>query len=108
MASFLSPFPLGLNTLAQIRRSSFFLAGCGITSIVLTLVTVLFWLTRRRPAVVPRQPLTWRLFITIVPGMESSAIGVTELQTAIEKKFQISLANSRLVLAREEDRYCAT
>jgi hypothetical protein len=56
----------------------------------------------------PRQQLTWRLFITLECGMKSYPATPAALRAAIEQKFQIPLTGSKLVLARERDRYCAT
>ena len=86
-----------------------------MTLVLSVLIAIFAGLTWRGQAKPPRkattrrtQQLTWRLFISPETGMNSTPITTAALRTAMELEFNLSLAGSRLVLARERDRYCAT
>ena len=104
-----------MTDLLNITFSGLTVISLSTTIILLVLGATLIGLTwniqiKPPPKAIPRrtQELTWRLFISPEAGIDAGLVTATALKAAIEAKFQISLTGSKLVLARERDRYCAT
>lgn len=66
------------------------------------------WLSKSQTNVTPYEPSTWRLSITTFSEIEPYSFRISDLRVALERKFNISLAESKLSLAPQGDRHCAT